>query len=184
MKRTLVARPLAALAAPLVALMPGTPNAVAQTPAEILPVPLKPIVPAAQRACAAKTASGLGYTVLQPASGPKPGKTDYTLINYIGFLAADGAVFDQNRTAPLPVDKVVPGFGEGLQLLSKGEIARFCIPAALGYGTKGGGPIPPNADLVFQVELVDFKTAAEVEAIQKQAAAENAAPAAAAPPPK
>jgi FKBP-type peptidyl-prolyl cis-trans isomerase FkpA len=60
--------------------------------------------------------------------------------------------------------------------MAKGSIWRFCVPA-LGYGAQGGGDtIPPNADLVFQVELVDFKTAAEVEQMRAAAAAAQAAP--------
>ena len=58
--------------------------------------------------------------------------------------------------------------------MSKGSTWRFCIPAALGYGDKGTGPIPANSDLVFQVELVDFKTEAEVTAMRSQAAQEAA----------
>ena len=55
-----------------------------------------------------------------------------------------------------PVGGVIPGFSEGLQTMGKGAAMRLCIPAALGYGAKATGPIPANADLVFQVELVDI----------------------------
>jgi FKBP-type peptidyl-prolyl cis-trans isomerase FkpA len=151
--------------------------------AEILPVPLNPVVPAAQRVCSAKTASGLGTRVLKDAAGAKPGAADYVLVNYIGYLAADGTVFDQNASQAFPAGGVIKGFSEGLQLMSKGSIWRFCIPAALGYGDKATGPIPANADLVFQVELVDFKTEAEIAAmraeVQKQAAQQPGADAAA-----
>ena len=51
---------------------------------------------------------------------------------------------------------MIPGFGEGLQAMGKGGVMRLCVPAALGYGAKATGPIPANADLVFQVELVDI----------------------------
>ena len=68
---------------------------------------------------------------------------------------------------PFPANGVIPGFSEGLQMMKRGGIARFCIPAALGYGAQASGPIPANSDLVFQVELIDFKTAAEVEAMRK-----------------
>jgi FKBP-type peptidyl-prolyl cis-trans isomerase FkpA len=61
-------------------------------------------------------------------------------------------------------------------MLAKGGIARFCIPAAMGYGAQDAGAIPPNSDLVFQVEMVDFKSAAEVEAMRKGAGGEQAAP--------
>ncbi len=158
--------------------------------AKILPVPLNPVVPAAQRVCSARTASGLGTRVLKDAAGAKPGAADYVLVNYIGYLAADGAVFDQNPSQAFPAGGVIKGFSEGLQLMSKGSIWRFCIPAALGYGDKATGPIPANADLVFQVELVDFKTEAEIAAmraeVQKQAAPQPGAdaPAQAADKPK
>lgn len=139
----------------------------------IIPLPLQPVVPATQRACTAKTASGLGYAQLKAGTGDKPATDSYVLVNYIGYLAATGAVFDQDQRAAFPVDGVVKGFGEGLQLLNKGAIYRLCIPAALGYGEQGSGPIPANADLVFQIELLDFKSAAEIEAMRKAQAAES-----------
>lgn len=120
------------------------------------------------RGCSAKTASGLGYETLRTGTGPKPGKTDFVLINYIGYLASDGTVFDQNRATPLGLDQVIPGFAEGLQLMPRGSIWRLCVPAALGYGARGAGAaVPANADLIFQIELVDSKTAAEIEVIRK-----------------
>jgi FKBP-type peptidyl-prolyl cis-trans isomerase FkpA len=133
----------------------------------IIPLPLNPVLPAGQRLCSAKTPTGLGYTMLRPATGPMPAEADYVLVNYIGYLAATGEVFDQGKDATFPVGGVIPGFSKGIQMLSKGSIARFCIPAAMGYGDQASGPIPANSDLVFQVELVDYKTAAEVDAIRK-----------------
>lgn len=162
--------------------------------AEILPVPLNPVIPPAQRVCSAKTASGLGTRMLKDGAGAKPGATDYVLVNYIGYLAANGTVFDQNAGQAFPAGGVIKGFSEGLQMMNKGSIWRFCIPAAIGYGDKATGPIPANADLVFQVELVDFKTEAEISALRsqmqqqaaqqpgdQQPAADAAAPAAPAP---
>lgn len=181
----LVAAP--AVAAPAAKRVPASAATVAAAPApaaEILPVPLNPVVPAALRVCTAKTASGLGTRVLKAAEGAKPGASDYVLVNYIGYLAANGTVFDQNTSQAFPAGGVIKGFSEGLQLMSKGSVWRFCIPAAIGYGEKGAGPIPANADLVFQVELVDFKTEAEISAmraeVQKQQAGADA-PAQAAP---
>lgn len=142
-------------------------SAVAKPSTAIIPLPLNPVLPEAQRLCEAKTADGLGYSMLRPATGAKPAEADYVLVNYIGYLAATGAVFDQNMHSPFPVNGVVPGFSKGLQMMTKGSIARFCIPAAMGYGAQESGPIPANSDLVFQVELVDFKTAAEVDVIRK-----------------
>lgn len=118
--------------------------------------------------------------MLKPAEGAKPAKADYVLVNYIGYLAANGDVFDQSMQSAFPVDGVIPGFSEGLQMMAKGSIWRFCVPSALGYGAQASGPIPANSDLVFQVELVDFKTTAEIEAMR---AAQAAAQAAAAQPP-
>ena len=133
---------------------------------DIIALPLNPMASVGQRLCAAKTPTGLGYSILRPASGPMPAATDFVLVNYIGYLAATGAVFDQGMRATFPVNGVIPGFAKGLQMMSKGGIARFCIPAAMGYGAQGSGPIPADADLVFQVELVDYKTAAEIEAMR------------------
>ncbi len=156
------AQPAAAVASPIIAL------------------PLNPVVPAEQRSCRDKTSSGLGYTVLRPATGAKPGQTDAVMIKYIGYLAATGSVFDQNVGTPLLVENVVPGFSEGLKMMPKGSIYRLCLPAALGYGATASGPIPANSDLVFQVELLDSKTMAEIQAMRSAQEAEAAKQAAAA----
>lgn len=166
---------------PAASAMAATPAAPAADP--VIALPLQPVVPAAQRACSAKTASGLGYTALKAGEGAKPGAADVVLVNYIGYLAANGRVFDQNMQTPFPVGNVIPGFTEGLQLMARGGIQRLCIPAALGYGAQGAGAdIPPNADLVFQVELLDFKSKAEIEAMRQQAQAAQAAQGAAGQP--
>lgn len=133
----------------------------------IIALPLNPVVPESQRQCTARTAAGLGYAMLRAGTGPTPAAADYVLVNYIGYLAATGAVFDQAVHATFPVNGVIPGFSRGLQMLARHGIARLCIPAAMGYGAAGSGPIPANADLVFQVELVDFKSAAEIEALRR-----------------
>jgi FKBP-type peptidyl-prolyl cis-trans isomerase FkpA len=140
----------------------------------IIPLPLTPIVPAVQRSCAAKTASGLGYTMLRQSQGAKPAADDTVLVNYIGYLAATGAVFDQGMHSPLPVNQVIPGFSQGLQMAARNGVVRLCIPAALGYGAQESGPIPANSDLVFQVEIIDFKSAAEIEAMRKAQSSEPA----------
>lgn len=151
--------------------LPALAHAADQPANQIIALPLNPVVQDGLRSCAAKTASGLGYTVLRPAEGAKPEASDIALIGYIGYLAANGTVFDQDPQTALPVDRVVPGFSEGLKLMAKGSVYRFCLPPALGYGAAGAGPIPPNSDLVFQVEMFDFKTAAEVEEMRKAAEA-------------
>lgn len=149
----------------------------------IIALPLAPIVAASQRVCTARAPSGLGYTILRPATGAKPGSDATVLVNYIGYLAASGAVFDQGMRSPLPVSGVIAGFGEGLQLVARGGVVRLCIPAAIGYGAQASGPIPANADLVFQVEVLDFKSAAEIDALRKAQPA-DAQPTEALPPPK
>jgi FKBP-type peptidyl-prolyl cis-trans isomerase FkpA len=122
---------------------PAASAAVVKPTRDIIPLPLNPMLPAGQRLCEAKTEAGLGYTMLRPAAGPMPAEADYVLVNYIGYLAATGAVFDQGKAAKFPVNGVIPGFSKGLQMLGKGGIARFCIPAAMGYGAQESGPIPP-----------------------------------------
>ncbi|WP_375429277.1 FKBP-type peptidyl-prolyl cis-trans isomerase [uncultured Sphingomonas sp.] len=106
------------------------------------------------------TQSGLQYQVLQQgqANSPKPTDSDVALVNYEGkFL--DGKTFDKSQQpTPMPVAGVVPGFSEGLKLMTKGSKYRFWLPSSLAYGEKGAGSgaIPPNAALTFDVEMLDF----------------------------
>jgi FKBP-type peptidyl-prolyl cis-trans isomerase len=120
-----------------------------------------------QRSCSQKTASGVGYDILTPGNGASPTDDHVVLIGYAGYLAADGKSFDQNDQAAFPVKAVVPGFSEGLKLMSKGAKYRLCIPAKLGYGARNSGPIPANSDLVFLVDLIEMKTMAEIEKLQR-----------------
>lgn len=105
------------------------------------------------------TASGLQYKVMSPGTGPKPKATDTVTVHYTGMLL-DGTKFDSSYDhggpATLPLAQVVPGWREGIQLMPVGSKYRLWIPASLGYGEMGtpGGPIPPNATLVFDVELL------------------------------
>lgn len=110
-----------------------------------------------------KTASGLQYEVIRegPADGKAPTLASHVTVHYAGWLT-DGKCFDNSfqRAFPtgFPLRGVVAGWQEGLQLMKPGSIYKFVIPANLGYGTRGSPPtIPPNADLVFQVELIDVK---------------------------
>nr|WP_169804931.1 FKBP-type peptidyl-prolyl cis-trans isomerase [Sphingomonas asaccharolytica] len=114
------------------------------------------------------TASGLQYKVLTPGKGKNPTDTDVALINYEGKLL-DGTTFDKSQQpTPMPIKGVVPGFSEALKLMSKGAKFRVWIPAKLGYGDKGAGPIPANATLVFDIELIDFLPQAVIEQYQQQ----------------
>lgn len=102
--------------------------------------------------------SGLQVEMLAAGEGPTPTATDTVLVHYEGRLA-DGTVFDSSyqrgQPAVFGVGDVIPGWTEGLQLMRPGGKARFTIPPELGYGASGaGGVIPPNAVLVFDVELL------------------------------
>jgi FKBP-type peptidyl-prolyl cis-trans isomerase FkpA/FKBP-type peptidyl-prolyl cis-trans isomerase FklB len=104
------------------------------------------------------TASGLQVEMLAAGEGPTPTATDTVLVHYEGRLS-DGTVFDSSyqrgQPAVFGVADVIPGWTEGLQLMRPGGKARFTIPPELGYGARGaGGVIPPNAVLVFDVELL------------------------------
>ena len=115
----------------------------------------------AKKAGVIVTASGLQYEVLRDAAGPKPLATDTVAVHYEGRLP-DGTVFDSSYTrrepAIFPLNQVIPGWTEGVQLMSVGSKFRFAVPSELGYGAQGaGGVIPPNAALVFDVELLGIK---------------------------
>ncbi len=104
------------------------------------------------------TESGLQYEILAVGTGDSPRADDTVLVHYEGRLA-DGTVFDSSiargQPAAFGVGDVIPGWTEGLQLMRPGGKMRFTIPPELGYGARGaGGVIPPNAVLVFDVELL------------------------------
>ena len=110
-----------------------------------------------------ETGSGLRYKIIQKGDGKKAEKGNMVSVHYKGQLA-DGTVFDSSykRNAPLDfqvgVGQVIPGWDEGICLLNVGDKARLVIPSDLAYGAAGaGGVIPPNATLVFDVELMDTK---------------------------
>lgn len=106
-----------------------------------------------------KTASGLKYTVLKEGTGISPKATDNVTVHYTGRLL-DGTVFDSSvdRGAPLTfaLNQVIAGWTEGLQLMKEGGKDVFYLPSDIAYGETGtpGGPIPPNAPLIFEVELI------------------------------
>ena len=111
------------------------------------------------------TASGLQYEVLRQGSGAKPKATDKVKVHYHGTLI-DGNVFDSSVERGEPIEfelnKVIPGWTEGVQLMSVGSKFKFFIPPALGYGSRSMGKITPNSVLIFEVELLDF-TPAQVQ---------------------
>lgn len=107
------------------------------------------------------TASGLQYQVLREGNGKSPKATDTVECHYEGTLI-DGTKFDSSydrgQTATFPLNQVIAGWTEGLQLMKEGGKYRFFIPYNLGYGERGAGAsIPPFAALVFDVELVTVK---------------------------
>lgn len=105
------------------------------------------------------TPSGLQYMVLRQGAGKRPVRSDKVRVNYRGTLL-DGTTFDDSyargQPAEFPLGGVIAGWQEGLALMPVGAKYRFWIPGELGYGTNGtpGGPIGPNAVLVFDVELL------------------------------
>ncbi len=140
-------------------------------------------------------------------TGPMPKVGDVVFMNYKGTLAADGTVFDESRDIPLPVQGIfpkgtpfpieegatIPGFFEGLQQMQKGGKYTLFIPADKAYGAQPpqGAPIPPNADLEFEIEVIDIMSQKTFErnlqilqqAMQRQGAPGGAPQAAPAPAP-
>ncbi|QWF72444.1 FKBP-type peptidyl-prolyl cis-trans isomerase [Methylomonas paludis] len=107
------------------------------------------------------TASGLQYQVLTEGTGATPKATDTVTVHYEG-TTIDGKVFDSSykRGAPasFPLNRVIPGWTEGLQLIKEGGKSRLFIPANLAYGARQAGPdIGPNSTLIFDVELIKAK---------------------------
>jgi FKBP-type peptidyl-prolyl cis-trans isomerase FklB len=105
-----------------------------------------------------QTQSGLQYMVLKEGTGAKPGPTDEVTVHYTGRLL-DGTVFDSSvergEPATFPLNGVIAGWTEGLQLMSEGSKYRLFIPSELAYGSKGAGDqILPNSTLIFDVELI------------------------------
>ena len=109
-----------------------------------------------------KTKNGLYYSILKSGRGKSPLKGDKVSVHYKGILI-DGTVFDSSyqRNEPitfsLGIGQVIAGWDEGIMLLKKGSKAKFVIPSNLAYGSQGaGGIIPPDATLIFEVELIEF----------------------------
>lgn len=112
---------------------------------------------------------GLVVETVKAGTGPSPTLTDVVLVNYAGHLQ-NGKPFDKGEKVAMPVEGVIPGFSQGLQKMQRGGKYKLIIPAAMAYGAEekknpatGEVVIPANSDLVFDVELVDFRSAAEIE---------------------
>ena len=110
-----------------------------------------------------KTSSGLRYKMISEGNGKKAEKGKTVSVHYKGMLP-DGTVFDSSYKRKQPIEfplgkgHVIEGWDEGIQMLKEGDKARFVIPSNLAYGSRGaGGVIPPDATLVFDVELVKVK---------------------------
>jgi FKBP-type peptidyl-prolyl cis-trans isomerase len=107
------------------------------------------------------TSSGLQYEVLRQGTGPRPDRGDTVAVQYEGRLI-DGTVFDstyqRGQPAIFPIDQVIPGWSEGVQLMPAGSKYRFTIPPSLGYGQNGVPPVIPGGSvLVFDVELLAIR---------------------------
>ncbi|MBH48074.1 MAG: peptidylprolyl isomerase [Halobacteriovorax sp.] len=107
---------------------------------------------------AKKTESGLAYKILKAGEGASPKPDDVVKVHYTGTLI-DGTVFDSSRESgkelEIPLNRVIKGWTEGLQMIAPGGQIKLVIPAELGYGSAGAGTIPPESTLVFDVELIE-----------------------------
>ena len=144
----------------LAALFAATVSAQTVTLKMIPPPPDVPAPPSDAR----KTSSGLAYKVLEQGSGKEhPAEQDLVTVNYTGWKAADGKMFDSSiargKPATFPVNRVIPGFSEALRLMVPGEKLRVWIPEPLAYQ----GQREPKGMLVFEIELVDMPSRAPAE---------------------
>lgn len=115
------------------------------------------------------TESGLQYEVMSEGEGAKPVATDVVKVHYKGTLL-DGTEFDssysRNEPTTFPLNRVIPGWTEGLQLMPVGSKYKFTIPSDLAYGDRDLGKIPANSTLIFEVELLEIQNDAEATAAE------------------
>lgn len=115
---------------------------------------------AAKEKGAVKTSTGLIYLSLKEGSGTGPAATDKVKVNYRGTLV-DGKEFDSSykrgQPVELPLNGVIKCWTEGMQMMKPGGKARFICPPEIGYGQQGVGLVPPNATLVFEIELLEVQ---------------------------
>ncbi len=148
---------------------------------EITRVPLQPIAKGALSklwlgvAAAVLVAGGVAWAslpttvsieTLKAGEGPSPKREDIALVNYKGTLSS-GKVFDEGKQAVFPLSEVVPGFTKALEQMQRGGKYTVQIPSDLAYGDEQVGEIPANTDLTFEIELLDFKSRAEIEQQQR-----------------
>lgn len=103
------------------------------------------------------TKTGLQYKVLRKGKGKSPKATDLVQVHYRGTLVSGeqfDSSYDRGTPAEFPLNNVIPGWTQGLQLMKEGAKYEFVIPSSLGYGTMGTNGIPPGATLIFEVELI------------------------------
>ena len=121
---------------------------------------------------------GYGLTVIEPGEGPNPTAEDVLFVNYVGRLE-DGTVFDESQPLPLPPEaqgvfpegnplplgNMIPGFTKGALEMQKGGTYELRIPADQAYGDEPpqGSPIPPGADLIFDVEVIEIMSEADFQ---------------------
>ncbi|GJM07486.1 MAG: peptidyl-prolyl cis-trans isomerase Mip [marine bacterium B5-7] len=117
--------------------------------------------------------NGLQYKVITAGTGVSPKTTDMVTVNYEGKTIA-GKIFDSSykrgKPVTFPVNQVIPGWTQALQMMKKGATWMVYVPAKLGYGMQGIGPIGPNETLIFKINLVDMKAAPKKAAVTKPAA--------------
>jgi FKBP-type peptidyl-prolyl cis-trans isomerase FkpA len=148
---------------------------------EITRVPLQPIAKGTLPklwigiAALALVAGGIAWAAMPAAvdiqtltagEGATPTLEDVALVNYKGTLV-DGTVFDEGQQAVFPLSEVVPGFTKALEQMQRGGKYKVEIPAELAYGDQQLGAIPANSDLTFEIELLDFRSRAEIEQQQQ-----------------